>query len=75
MSVAPSCRLLPDDVVLLCSDGLWSGADDNALLMLTEPERELEQALAELAESAVEANAPHGDNTSAVAFRATAAGT
>ena len=75
MSVAPSRRLLPDDVVLLCSDGLWSGADNNALLMLTEPERELEQALAELAEGAVEANAPHGDNTSAVAIRATAAAT
>jgi serine/threonine protein phosphatase PrpC len=75
MSVAPARRLLPKDVVLLCSDGLWSGADDNALLVLTEPERELEQALAELARGAVEANAPHGDNTSAVAVRATEAGT
>jgi serine/threonine protein phosphatase PrpC len=70
MSVAPSRRLRPRDVVLLCSDGLWSGADENALLALSDSERDLNEALEELARLAVEANAPNGDNTSAVAMRA-----
>lgn len=73
MSVAPSRRLLPEDVVLLCSDGLWSGAADETLLALTKPELELEALLTELAELAVENNAPHGDNTSAAAVRAVGA--
>jgi serine/threonine protein phosphatase PrpC len=70
MSIAASRRLEPHDVVLLCSDGLWSGASDEALQALTNPDRDLQPALTALAELAVETNAPHGDNTSAVALRA-----
>jgi serine/threonine protein phosphatase PrpC len=75
MSVAGSRRLLPDDVVMLCSDGLWSGAGDEELLTLTQSDVALEPALTELAELAVANNAPHGDNTSAVAVRAARAST
>jgi serine/threonine protein phosphatase PrpC len=75
MSVAPSRRLLPNDVVMLCSDGLWSGAAEEELLALTQSDVALEPALTGLAELAVANNAPHGDNTSAVAVRATGSST
>ena len=54
---------------MLCSDGLWSGISDDALIALLSGEQPLEPALLELAEHAVKANAPGSDNTSAVALR------
>ena len=69
MSIAPCRRIERGDVVLLCSDGLWSGIADNVLFGLTAAEGTLDDALLDLAEHAVESNAPNGDNTSAVALR------
>jgi serine/threonine protein phosphatase PrpC len=69
MSISGPRRLQTGDVLLLCSDGLWSGVSDEALLALTGPDRELEQVLLELADKAVAANAPGSDNTSAAAMR------
>lgn len=69
MSIAGRRRLEPGDVLVLCSDGFWSGIGDDALVALLSGERPLEPALIELAEHAVEANAPGSDNTSAVALR------
>jgi serine/threonine protein phosphatase PrpC len=69
MSISRPRRLESGDVLLLCSDGLWSGVADQALVALTGPNRELEQVLLELADQAVAANAPGSDNTSAAAMR------
>jgi len=69
MSIAARRHLEIGDVLMLCSDGLWSGAADEALLALSGPDRKLEQVLLELADLAVEANSPNSDNTSAAALR------
>jgi len=70
MSIAARRRLAHGDVMLLCSDGLWSGVKDDELAGLLGAERKLEDALLEVAERAVKTNAPSSDNTSAVALRA-----
>jgi len=69
MSIAPRRRLENGDVVVLCSDGLWTGTTDAALAGLLDPDASLEKALAEVARSAVEKNAPNSDNTTAAALR------
>lgn len=69
MSIAGCRHLAKGDVVLLCSDGLWTGIDDDDLLALTSPDTKLEPTLVELAERAIAKNAPNGDNTSAAALR------
>jgi serine/threonine protein phosphatase PrpC len=69
MSISGPRRLESGDVLLLCSDGLWTGVTDQALVALTGPNRELEPVLLELADQAVATNAPGSDNTSAAAMR------
>lgn len=69
MSIAACRRLDQGDVVMLCSDGLWTGVSDDDLAGLTEPDVELEPTLVELAERAVKRNAPSSDNTTAAALR------
>jgi serine/threonine protein phosphatase PrpC len=69
MSIAGRKRLAPGDVLVVCTDGLWSGVDDAALLRLADNSATLEPTLRALAEGAVAKNAPHSDNTSAAALR------
>jgi serine/threonine protein phosphatase PrpC len=69
MSIAGRKRLAVGDVLVVCTDGLWSGVDDAALLKLADKAATLEPALRALAEGAVAQNAPHSDNTSAAALR------
>jgi serine/threonine protein phosphatase PrpC len=69
MSIAARRHLANGDVVLLCSDGLWTGTTDDDLMNLTDPNCELDQALLDLAQRAVDRNAPNGDNTTAAALR------
>lgn len=69
MSIAGRRRLAAGDVMMLCSDGMWSGIKDEALALLLDSERKLEDVLLELADQAVKANAPSSDNTSAAALR------
>jgi serine/threonine protein phosphatase PrpC len=69
MSIAGRKRLRPGDVLLVCTDGLWSGLDDASVARLSDDSATLESKLRELAEAAVADNAPHSDNTSAVALR------
>jgi serine/threonine protein phosphatase PrpC len=68
MSISGRKRLKPNDVLLVCTDGLWSGVDDAEIAALSE-EGALDVALAALAKAAVSANSPHSDNTSAAALR------
>jgi PPM family protein phosphatase len=74
MSIAERRRLAKGDVVVLCSDGLWTGITDEDLLALTGPDRGLEDVLLDLANRAVEKNAPGSDNTTAAALRFGGAG-
>ncbi len=68
-SVAGAKTLERDDVLLLCSDGLWGGADDHIIAECFPSafaEMDLLSNLTELMEAAIAAEAPHSDNTSAV---------
>lgn len=69
MSIGRRCCLEPDDVLLLCTDGLWSGAPDEALASLTAPGKPLREALASIGQGAVASNGAGSDNTSAAALR------
>lgn len=61
--------LAAGDVVLLCSDGLWTGISDDELFELTPESADLKQTLESLAGRAVEANLPNSDNTTAALMR------
>lgn len=69
MSIGGRKRLLPRDVLLVCTDGFWSGAEDAEIAVLAADEPDLERSLSELAQQAVARNSPHSDNTSAAALR------
>jgi len=69
MSIGRCRRLRPGDIVLLCTDGLWSGLTDEAFAELGTTDAPLEHSLNRLADLAVTNNAPGSDNTSAAAFR------
>jgi len=70
MSVTAKKDLLPGDLLLACTDGMWSGIGDVEIgQLLGNQSASTEELLRKLAESAVAKNAPHSDNTSAAALR------
>lgn len=70
VAVTARRRLQPGDAVLLCTDGLWSGVTDEDIATLaTDEDLTMASALEKLGNSAVRANAPHSDNTSACGVR------
>ena len=70
MSITGKQDLLPGDVLLACSDGLWSGLGDDDMSQIGRPgENNLAQNLKELSIQALNANAPHSDNTTGTALR------
>lgn len=69
MSVTGRKRLTHGDVLVVCTDGLWSGLDDAAVATIADDASTLNETLLSLAEAAVARNAPHSDNTSAAALR------
>lgn len=69
-SVTSRNKLEPGDVLLACTDGFWSGLEDNDIGRLSgDDQTSLDGALRALAERAVARNAPYSDNTSATATR------
>ncbi len=70
MSIANKKNLQHGDVLLACSDGLWSGLTDNDMAEIATPgEQGLAENLKNLSIKALEINAPYSDNTTATAIR------
>jgi serine/threonine protein phosphatase PrpC len=61
--------LAPGDLVLVCSDGLWSGVNDRDIGAGPDAETALADWLTRIASRAVRVGTPHSDNTTAVALR------
>ena len=70
MSVTNGKRLAPGDVLLACSDGLWSGLSDADMAMIGKPgDDNLVQNLKTLSMKALSVNSPYSDNTTGTALR------
>jgi len=70
MSITGKKELMTGDVLLACSDGLWSGLTDEDMARIGEPgENNLSDNLKELSIRALNANSPYSDNTTGTALR------
>jgi serine/threonine protein phosphatase PrpC len=70
MSITTKRVLSPGDVLLACSDGLWSGVSDKELAaMATRTSDSLAENLKALSVRALRVNAPYSDNTTGTALR------
>jgi serine/threonine protein phosphatase PrpC len=70
MSITGKQDLRPGDVLLACSDGLWSGLTDEDMAQIGFPgDNNLAENLKELSIQALNANAPYSDNTTGTALR------
>lgn len=70
MSITTKQSLLPGDVLLVCSDGMWSGLTDEAIAQIGAPgENNLAENLKVLSTHALNTNAPCSDNTTGTAIR------
>jgi serine/threonine protein phosphatase PrpC len=69
MSITRKRPLQPGDVLLACSDGLWSGMNDDQIAdMAMRPVNSLAENLKELSIKALTVNAPYSDNTTGTAL-------
>lgn len=69
MTITRYKRLEHGDILLACSDGLWSGLGDERLASLGADSETLATGLRRIGEQSVRISSPHSDNTSAVALR------
>jgi serine/threonine protein phosphatase PrpC len=70
MSIATKKHLEPGDVLLACSDGLWSGLTDADMAEIGKPgDNNLVENLKALSIKALNANSPYSDNTTGTALR------
>jgi serine/threonine protein phosphatase PrpC len=69
MNITALKKLLPGDTLLACSDGFWSGLDDEEITRIGDSYGQLSDALRVLGEQAVKNSGQYADNTSAVALR------
>lgn len=69
MSITRKKPLMPGDVLLACTDGLWSGiSDDEMAELATRPTSSLTENLKALSLKALTNNSPHSDNTTGTAL-------
>ncbi len=70
MSITNRKKLNPGDVLLACTDGLWSGLSDADMANIGVPgENNLVENLKALSVQALSVNSPHSDNTTGAALR------
>ena len=69
MAITRQKPLAPGDVLLVCTDGLWSGLGDEWIGSLAAEGEALAGGLRRLGEQSVRACGPYSDNTSAAALR------
>ncbi len=70
MSITRKMPLEPGDVLLACSDGLWSGIGDREIAELSRRANgTLADGVKELSIKAMQKNAPYSDNTTATVLR------
>jgi serine/threonine protein phosphatase PrpC len=70
MSITSRKPLEPGDVLLACSDGLWSGLGDAEMAEIGEPgDNNLVENLKSLSMKALNVNSPYSDNTTGTALR------
>lgn len=69
ITISESVSLAAGDLLLVCSDGLWSGIGETDIGAGPGADMALEDWLARIASRAVRAGTPHSDNTTAVALR------
>ena len=70
MTITRKMALERGDVLLVCSDGLWSGLSDDDMAGIGAPgENRLAENLKSLSLKALNANSPYSDNTTGAALR------
>jgi len=70
MSITNLTKLHPGDVLLACSDGLWSGLSDEDMAEIGAPgDDNLVDNLKSLSIKALSVNSPYSDNTTGTALR------
>jgi serine/threonine protein phosphatase PrpC len=70
MSITGRKALQSGDVLLACSDGLWSGlSDDEVAQIATAQDASLTESLKDLSIRALSANSPYSDNTTGTALK------
>jgi serine/threonine protein phosphatase PrpC len=69
MTVGSARRLQPGDLLLVCTDGFWSGLEDADVATCGAGNEPVERGLRRLAELAVRNNGPYSDNTSVAGLR------
>ncbi len=70
MSITGKKHLRPGDVLLACSDGLWSGLADSDVAQIANDENQpLTEKLKTLSMQALSANSPYSDNTTGTALK------
>jgi serine/threonine protein phosphatase PrpC len=70
MSITNGKKLEAGDVLLVCSDGLWSGLSDNDMAGIGTPgDNNLVENLKALSMKALNVNSPYSDNTTGTALR------
>jgi serine/threonine protein phosphatase PrpC len=70
MSITGRIPLQPGDVLLACSDGLWSGLKDADIAVISKDgDSRLADNLKQLSMQSLSVNSPHSDNTTGTALR------